>query len=33
MEFILANWETIGLILSNLAALFIHPPFREKKRV
>jgi hypothetical protein len=27
--FILQNWDTIGLVLTNIIALFIKPPFRK----
>jgi hypothetical protein len=30
LETILNNWDTIGLILSNIVALFINPPRRKK---
>lgn len=30
-NFLLNHWDTIGLVLSNIAALFINPPFRGKK--
>ena len=25
-DFVLRNWDTIGLILSNVVALFVRPP-------
>ena len=30
-EHLVANWDILGLILSNIIALFLHPPFRAKK--
>lgn len=30
MGFIIQNWDTIGLILTNVAALFVKPPFRGR---
>lgn len=30
MDWIVQNWEVIGLILSNIAALFVNPPKRKK---
>lgn len=32
LEIIIRNWETIGLIFSNIVALFIHPPGRKPKK-
>jgi hypothetical protein len=29
---ILANWETITLIITNVAALFVKPPVKRKRR-
>lgn len=31
IEFIVKNWEVIGLLVTNIAALFIPPPKRGKK--
>jgi hypothetical protein len=31
LNFILQNWDTIGLIITNIIALFINPPFRNKE--
>lgn len=29
MEFLLANWDTIGLIVTNIAALFAKSPLKR----
>jgi hypothetical protein len=31
LNFLVDSWEIIGLLITNIAALFMHPPFREKK--
>ena len=28
---LLDNWEVLGLILTNIVALFMQPPFRKKE--
>lgn len=32
MQFILDNWEIIGLILSNITALFVTPPHKMRSK-
>jgi hypothetical protein len=29
--FVINNWDTITLLITNIAALFVHPPLRSKQ--